>query len=1550
MAITCNTTPLVHIGGDDTKGKEASILYTDLQHFVRSLEGSKIHPLAIDLYKPFASTEDGKNEAQEKFKQDMFKDDYEHDENGEPTLYAVIYQSTVLDDIFNQAAKSNISKETICQRFLARKYKLYAKDGEIKINYYDSKKLESFLINLSNFYKTKWSENFRIIPIVNEDTAEVTAKIVAVKDTKENEEISSEDLYNLKFAERFLFNRAVEKQVVKIFTQVGFTDYNVIKWIRDNLNTSFIDEKYSPDKKEDKASTSIIMDKLYALSSFFNGRNLSKEQKEILTVKDFQFIIESLDQKDKTHQEKLYTLLQGLQRILGENKNNIEVFAEYLYNTAIGISTDNLIPEQYKDFKKLNKIVLSRLEQFFSQETLTPSDLYTMTINLNNYNTFHGNTALSETNPLLGAEKESTSEENRYKQKEKEEMDKIHSFWHNLMVITKRRNEIYKKRRYDSGTNYEEKKDIVVNQENLVTAFEEIITQESKKTENNPSRGSDEDLATRKINALKATMQNATLDLSRLSDLLTSLRKAITESDHTQNANHIASQLRMIKDYISSYTKLLEGMRPFMNNKLFSDKDLVKNSNISYIDKLHQTTITLTELRNIFSEQMDTINNTINSMLNEYQLLAAPVFREYLTEMLPEGAVLQPTGEGNNVSELVDNQIHDINFMTRWVNSLANTNDDMAKLYSHIIKTQKQQARLDTDKIRQIINGAAKLLNAEARKEGSHKTYHTHDFMFEKEVVDGQTVIKMENGLAHYITGYDMQAYKEALAKMLEDSKEIENETDRYAKQQEWYDEHYPSINGTRIPSTKYFPSKEYLALSKPERKFFDTFMSVKASLDRSVPGGIGNLQNAIYVKKGFWEKFLYHNNGHEFWSNMKDSFHEIFSIRSSDDEFGESSNLKDFSGEKVQKIPIYYTYKSKDAPITTFSLDVVSSMSAYAMTVNNYKAMNQVSSILELGMDLIKQRKIYHKKSPKQFIKEQEDGLKNIQALADIEDNTLDNAASDVSKNRLVDRLRDALDAQVYGQIKKRGTSTIQVRGYEMNITHTKLLELLTGYVALKTTAINLFVGATNLMQGFHQISLAMISCEFFTPKDFLKAQKQYFSDILWTVADSAGIVQHGKLSLFNSKFDVLQDFESAIHDTDYGAKSSFKILVTKNPLYLLSSMGEHYMQTCDALAIANHDKVKTADGKLISIYDAFERVWNDPDDHMLGATLQLRTDTTFTYQGKTIISNKELEQRKAKKDMELEIKYAPKVQKRKIKDAQYGKVDKLYSSPVVNIHSQSLIDKQTEIGEDTFIGNVSRKMGKVNQDLHGIYNQVDRNALQALAVGGFLMMYRKHIAPNFMARWKKKGYDYDLGKETTGFQRLFMEAAWKSLQACFTVKQKDDNGVEHIVFSFNFAKHPGQTVAAMVHAFYISTPEQRISMAKNLTNFTKFLLNAFLLRLLDSDDGDDNEWLMEIYITLLYRSRAEMSFFTMASFFSEYNAVADWCRILQNPIIGMSSFVDLFNLFRLLAPNTWIDEVPSGKNKGQKEAWVIVKNALPGYRQISSLIDPESTQSFYK
>ena len=1106
----------------------------------------------------------------------------------------------------------------------------------------------------------------------------------------------------------------------------------------------------------------------------------------------------------------------------------------------------------------------------------------------------------------------------RLYQQASSQIKQTRNIWDKFYETMLRTNIIYNKRRKELGLTSEE------DEENLLESQHEVIEKLDIAAHNDWSvpliqyKNGRPEYRTKEEYTIDAAISLIELAVKNTKKILTTvgqLKEQIDNNTYKGSLNVACAKVRAIMDYIEAYSEIYDDFDRLLDTT-FADPVLdsfpqIQDIKAQLIASKNTLRDQLEEIRNEVlgqKSQRSKINTNVKDRLDTYKRpLAIEVFLQGFKQFFPEDVVLafghSLNGEILTLEEMLTYADYDITFISAWANSMANTSDPIARMYDAIVKKQKEEARQECLNIQRIIQDAGQKLEKFGFGARDHSwMYERYTKDIYKINSDGNEVlihrkgdlVLDSTGMPMYIKAYDEEAARIDRENFLKQLKKDNTLTDEQKKQKysDFIDERYDQRRGQLYPKKEFYPSKNYSALTDAQKEFYNTFMDCKIKLDKYLPIFTEDSHKAIVVRKDAVQRVLslFKRNksemdihANEFFKSFADWFSELFTRKETDEDFGDTTNvLTNFSGKEVKKIPIYNTYKAKDTPLFNYSTNLVANMCIYAQTATNYKAMAKVIETLELGHDIMNYRYTAKRFADRKLIAQIKDGTRVFQ-----EQLFLDGTETNFSK-----RISNYLDMQVYGRKREKRSKTAEV-----------FARLVGGF----TTAASALVGITNILQGLGQINIEMIAGEYFTMGDLLKAKKFYWQHILPVLLDSTKTIKDSKLSLLSQDFNMMQEWDTKIRELRQYEKNPLARFDINSALYILNHIGEHYMQHITFLAMLNHEKIVDSNGKYVSVLDAYERVPLSKDSSSMKLALkryQTTTGTSQTYKtedGRTIVTMEQLKARQASR-----------------KD-RYGKD--------VDLYSKSLL-KDGEIAEYEWKGQLTRKGAKINQDMHGIYNQDDKNMLQQKAWGNLLIMYRKHIAPNTMKRWKSEWYDADLGTVTVGYQRqlpkLFLDY-------------------------FRIALDP--VTGEKKWARLTWSKRDKANAYRNYAQALNWLEINLLISILEAglDDDDDDLWYKLLLISA-YRAKTENSQFEPLAIFAKHNILEEWVRLIEQPVVGTNIIKNFVELFRLTDPEVWKKEMKSGPYKGKKEAEKILGNVIPIARQVRQHNDPDELLKFYR
>lgn len=921
------------------------------------------------------------------------------------------------------------------------------------------------------------------------------------------------------------------------------------------------------------------------------------------------------------------------------------------------------------------------------------------------------------------------------------------------------------------------------------------------------------------IEGIYSFLDNALDTLKQLDNRLVSLQApGVTTQEK-------ASVLRDIRNYLYSYRGTLSDIRSAAldERKLTDDR---------YGDRA--------------KESLKETENLLDDLFEEYRKTAMPLFIDFLKPFVGEGIVV-PFGKWKGrvftAEDLATRAEEDISFFDRWLDSMADSSNYTLKIFDQAVKKAKELARFDTIDLAKEIKSAGLKLEAAG--------YKSFDWMFEK----------YSNGdlSGNYISEINHALFKE---KMREMYKELERKygknpvgqaaQDYNNERRAWFAANMEVVNGIRRPKMSIYASKEFASLSAPQKEFYDTIMEIKAKLDSYLPARYTTLTNAVKIRKDLLERVKsspdIKSGTKQIWENIKDQF-----IRRSDDiDLSDKAALEDFEGNKVQMLPIYYTKLKKGESANDMSTDVVSTMIAYAAMANDFHQMNKIIDVLETCRDLMRDKFDIVRTEGEKPLKEK---FSNMGRKVE---NILLKPKDD---KRIIQRLNDYFEMQVYSRyMADEGTFG------KSNIDKAKVANFVNRMTSLNTLALNVLSGVSNVATGRVMMRIESFSKQFYGEKDTIKADRIYAQAMPAFLAELGNRVKTSKLALWSEYFNVLQEYETDVRETNFDRKTWFSRMANTSALFFMNNAGEHWMQHRTSLALANTYKMKAPDGKIVSLWDAMEVVPIDKSNPKLGAKLQVKEGYT-------------------KKD-------------------------------------------GTEFTREDAI-KFSRKTTAINQRMHGIYNKLDRSAVQRLAIGRMGVMFRKWIKPSLNRRFKSASYNYDLDDWAEGYYRTTGRFLWQLIKELKEQK-------------FNI-------VANWKNLHRV----EKANIKRAITEVGHFLAIALVLGLMDWGDDKDRPWLTKMIEYQTRRLYTEIGVLVPGP-----QMAKEGLRIIKSPAAGVNTLEQTLNLAGLFNPfnyETFGGEdaiLQSGRYEGESRAVKLFYESpiIPMNKTIWRSLHPEEGIPFFK
>lgn len=663
------------------------------------------------------------------------------------------------------------------------------------------------------------------------------------------------------------------------------------------------------------------------------------------------------------------------------------------------------------------------------------------------------------------------------------------------------------------------------------------------------------------IEGIYSFLDNALEELQKVSYRLELLRDT-----PATNVNERASVLRDVRNYMYSYKNIIENIR-----KALVDEE-------RYDDNRYGQRVRVL---------LNDTSNLLGDLFVKYNSVSMPLFVDFIKPFVGENIMIpfgKFKGKVIKAEDLVKMADKDISFFDRWLDSMADSSDYMLKVMDQAVKKSKEQARSRTiDVMKQLQAATIKL-----EKAGIKNT----DWMFERDSKGDLS--------GNYISEINQALFKEKVREMLKSLNEkygknpVGENAEKYKKErQAWFDANMEIVNGKKVPKMSIYGNKQYQRLNAAQKEYYDTVMNIKSQLDSYLPEKYTTLTNAVKIRKDLLERVKssdgVRSGAKQIWKSIKDEF-----IRRTDDvDFGDRATVKDFEGNEVQTLPIYFTKLKEGESANDLSTDIVSTLTAYAAMANDFDEMNKVIDVLELGRDLLRERQVIQTQGGKPLVEKFKAVGRKVESKL----------TKEGEATRFVQRLNDFFEMQVYGRyMADEGTFG------KTNIDKGKVANFVNRVTSMNNLALNVLSGISNIATGKVMMRIESFAGEFFNEKNTITADRIYGQSLPAYLAEIGNRVKTSKLALWDELFNVMQEYEQDVREVNFDRKTWFSRMFGTSTLFFMNNAGEHWMQNRTSLALADAYKMKAPNGKIVSLWDAMEVVPIDKNNKKLGAKLQLK------------------------------------------------------------------------------------------------------------------------------------------------------------------------------------------------------------------------------------------------------------------------------------------------------------------------------------------------------
>lgn len=972
------------------------------------------------------------------------------------------------------------------------------------------------------------------------------------------------------------------------------------------------------------------------------------------------------------------------------------------------------------------------------------------------------------------------------------------------------------------------------------------------------------------------------------------------------NFNIFSKLLQVTKNYSSTYSDTMRELRVALS----ADKDDIEGE-ISLLEKLDADSLddldkaslkTLKENLVLIDKMLQSIGiiTGISERMDvEYMKYAKEIFMNVTEDLLQER--FDKKDLTDEQKELLRQDIrkqldeaNDINALNKWIQSMAESGDDILGITDRLIKNKLEEARIeavdsykelvdlaeayyaetnerdtsfmyarnpdgslngryvdeiDTEKFQQARSAFFKEVNAkyekafnetkdpneiveiEKRRSKEIKTW----FKVNQEKIDDAEIEQIKKRkkdaiYAYYVIDPDNKVQKDAAEKVY----------------QEWLSKNVAIIPETGSvyymrnfvrPNKKIYASKQYAALTPAQKKFHAGYMKLYKEMKKDMPDHIYDSDKVIMMRKDGMERFL---SSESKYKEFKNIMSETFMRKVDDTDRGMSQEdlsteellrqkaLTDSTGRKMWTIPIRYVMELED--LSELSTDAVSAMSAFIGTSKRYEKMSEIVDTLELFGDILQERKMTQK-------------------------DVLGRTTVTGKGGEAYAKYMKHVEMLVYGREKLDEGNILGT-----NIDQAKLVDAISSYTAMNNLAMNIYAATANIGLGNILMREEAFAKQYVDHADINFGIKEYSRQIGGYMNEIGKYKSTNKLKLLLEYTNALQDHDHTLMDMGWG-KELHQRMMNRSHMYFLNHMGEHQMQSRMMLALMHNVKLKDANGKDITMYDAFE-VSNN----------RITIKDGITYPD--------------------------------------GTAFKASDMPAFNI-----------------------KMRAINQRLHGIYNKEDRSAIQQHSLGRAAIMFRKWVVPGINRRFEKEYFNWSDMETREGMYRT---------------------SAKFLIGLIKEVKSSKELMMSAKGNWNKLTVEQRANILRTVTEASYFflLLTAGTAMAMFAKGLDDDDELLKLFSNhtahAILRIKSEIGF---------YKPIPpdDFLKLIQSPAASINTLEKISNIFKVIDYGFMLDDektflrtYKSGRYKDDLYLSVWLRGVIPGYRTLSDYAYAEDKLKF--
>jgi hypothetical protein len=702
-------------------------------------------------------------------------------------------------------------------------------------------------------------------------------------------------------------------------------------------------------------------------------------------------------------------------------------------------------------------------------------------------------------------------------------------------------------------------------------------------------------------------------------------------------------------------------------------------------------------------------------------------------------------------------------------------------------------------------------------------------------------------------------------------------------------------------PSDKYLNSEFDKIMAPPKtdadrsrQEYYTMVLQLKQQLDSYLPERYRNPFMMPQIRKDFVERIKAIRSKKDL-PQLMETFREQFILTEDETEIGRRSSVAtDDTGKPANFLPIYYTNRLKNN--NDLSLDITAGMSNYAYMAENYKYMNRVIDFLELGKDILEERKIAetdYKGNPiKEFYKKAEDLVNRF-------------IKKESRGSYMYQRLQDYYDMVIYGKLRVSGKPLWK----GSNIDQEKFIDFFGRYVAINNLALNIYAGLQNPVYGNAMIRMEGMAKEFVSNKDLLWATARYSTELPKTLAQVGKHYQTGKMQGWFEYFDTLQEQRTNTMSLDTNRKTVFGKMFNFGSLFMINHAGEHLMQGRLSIALSNNTRITDQGVMDLRTYLRRDKKYMELDNKRREILAKSKSRAKVAEIGAA--TGRELVRQAD------EVKTQQDARRKELSKTFYDQTAFWDAFEMVGNKLQLKKEFKNKVSEDD-ITKFTLKQHFLNKRLHGIYNEIDRNAIQKYAIGRLAIMFRKFMKPGFNRRFETLAYN----EEAEAFTEGIYTTSWKFL-----------GQLRRDIWKGTY----------LAKAHWGSLEDyQKANFIRASTEVT-YMLAAWILGgiLSNLGEGDDDDWTLNMLAYQVNRLYTELRF---------YSSIREALKIVKSPAAAINQWQKMANLIDTATSiKGWTEELESGKYKGMTRVARQAIEVAPLAKTVSDYLHPADKLMYF-